>query len=52
MSTNATRRLEAWLVLAGMLGVIAWYARPQLAYSLSALRFVVVWILGAADGWP
>jgi len=30
--------LEAWLVLAGMLAALAWYARPQLAYLLGALR--------------
>jgi hypothetical protein len=38
MSTNAARRPEAWLVLAGMLAAMAWYASPQLAYSLKGLR--------------
>ena len=47
MLTNGTRRLEAWLVLAGMFAAMAWYARPQLAYSLTMLRFVVEWMLGA-----
>jgi len=50
MSTNAARRLEGWLVLAGMLAAIAWYACPQLAYSLSALRFIVDWVLSSVVG--
>ena len=41
MSSNASRQLEAWLVLAGMLAALAWYARPQLAYLLGALRRLV-----------
>jgi hypothetical protein len=48
MSSNGTRQLEAWLVLAGMLAAMAWYARPQLGYSLATLRLAVEWILGAA----
>ncbi len=40
MSSNGTRRLEAWLVLAGMLVALAWYARLQLVYSLDLLRYL------------
>jgi hypothetical protein len=50
MSSNATRSLEAWLLLAGMLAAMAWYARPQLAYSLTTLRYLVVQLLGARGG--
>ena len=50
MSSNGSRRLEAWLVLAGMLAAMAWYARPQLPYSLAALRYLVVQLLGAGGG--
>ena len=45
MSSNATRRLEAWLVLAGMVAAMAWYARPQLAYALVIVRSTVGWVL-------
>jgi hypothetical protein len=38
MSSNGSKRWEAWLVLAGMLAAMAWYARPQLFYSLDLLR--------------
>ncbi len=38
MSSSARSRLEVWLVVAGMLAATAWYAWPQLAYSLSSLR--------------
>ena len=38
MSSNGSKPLERWLVLAGMLAATAWYAWPQLAYSLSSLR--------------
>lgn len=41
MSSNATRRLEVWLVFAGMLAAMAGYARPQLAYLLGALQQVL-----------
>lgn len=37
MSSNGTRSLEAWLVLAGMLAAMAWYARPQIGLSLAPL---------------
>jgi hypothetical protein len=47
MSSNATRRLEAWLVFAGILAAMAWYARPQLAYSLGALRYLVELLAGS-----
>ena len=50
MSSNATRRLEAWLVLAGMLAAMAWYARPQLDYSLQALRQLAHWAFAALGG--
>lgn len=48
MSSNATSRREAWLVLAGILAATAWYAWPQLAYSLATLRHLVDWLLGWA----
>ena len=38
MSSNASRRLELWLVLAGMVAATAWYARPQATYLLVSLR--------------
>jgi len=47
MSSNGTRRLEAWLVLAGMLAAMAWYARSQLGYSLDLLRYVLGSLLGS-----
>jgi hypothetical protein len=50
MSSNATRRLEAWLVLAGMVAAMAWYARSQLGYSLTAVRHVIDWIVGGGGG--
>jgi hypothetical protein len=37
-------------MLAGMLAAMVWYARPQLAYSLSVLRLAVEWVLRAASG--
>ena len=40
MSSNATRRLEAWLVLAAMLAALAWYAKPQLGYTLVGFQYV------------
>jgi len=40
MSSNETKQLEAWLVLAGMLAATAWYVRPQLEYSLGLFRFL------------
>ena len=48
MSSNATSRREAWLVFAGMLAATAWYAWPQLVYSLTAVRHLVDWLLGSA----
>ena len=48
MSSNATSRLEAWLVFAGMLAATAWYARPQLVYSMAAVRYLVDWLSGWA----
>ena len=50
MSSNGSRRLEAWLVLAGMLAALAWYARPQLAYSLQGLRGLAQVFLDAVGG--
>jgi len=50
MSSNATRRLEAWLVLVGMLMAMAWYARPQLDFSLQALRLLAHWVFAALGG--
>ena len=50
MSTNAARRLEAWLVFSGMVAAMAWYARPQLAYSLAALRYLVELMPGTGGG--
>ena len=50
MSSNGSKRMEAWLVLAGMLAAMAWYARPQFAYSLTTLRYLVVQLLGARGG--
>ena len=50
MSSNATRRLEAWLVFAGMLAAVAWYARPQLVYTLQLLRLLVALALAPASG--
>jgi hypothetical protein len=47
MSSNGSRRLEAWLVLAGMLAAVAWYARPQLEYSLVLFAFLAQ----LASGW-
>jgi len=46
MSSNGTRSLEAWLVLAGMLAAMAWYARPQLSYSLDLLRYLARLAIG------
>jgi hypothetical protein len=45
MSSNGTRRLEAWLVLAGMAAALAWYAFPQLAYSLGVFRYLAELLL-------
>ena len=45
MSSNESRRLEGWLVLAGMLAAMAWYARPQLSYSLDLLRYLARLVL-------
>ena len=50
MSSNATSRLEAWLVFAGMLAATAWYAWPQLIYSMAALRYAADWLLGGGGG--
>jgi hypothetical protein len=50
MSSNGTRRLEAWLVLAAMLSSMTWYARPQLVYSIMALRELAHLALGALGG--
>jgi len=50
MSSNATKRLEAWLVFAGMLAAMAWYAKPQLAFSVAALRELARLALGALGG--
>jgi hypothetical protein len=48
MSSNASKRLEAWLVFAGMLAAMGWYAKPQLVYSLTAVRHLVGWLSGSA----
>jgi hypothetical protein len=50
MSSNATSRLEAWLVFAGMLAFTAWYAWPQFVLSRDALRFAIDWLLGGGGG--
>jgi hypothetical protein len=50
MSTNVARRLEAWLVLAGMLAAMAWYARPQMLFTLASLRYVFELLSGGGGG--
>ena len=40
MSSSGSRALEAWLVLAGMLAALAWYAKPQLVYTLVGFQYV------------
>ena len=50
MSSNETRRLEAWLAFAGMLAAMAWYARPQLVHSLATLRYLLALVFPAAGG--
>ena len=47
MSSSGSRALEAWLVLVGMLAGTAWYAWPQLAYSLSSLRQLLQLVMTA-----
>ncbi len=50
MSSNATRHLEAWLVFAGMLAAMAWYAKPQLVYTLQMVRSIIELTFGPASG--
>ena len=50
MSSNGSRRVEAWLVLAAMLVAMAWYARPQLIYSLGPIRLLLEHFLLTGPG--
>jgi hypothetical protein len=48
MSSNGTRRLEAWLVLAGMLA--ARHGTPGLDYPLRAMRELASFVLRIIGG--
>jgi len=50
MWSNEDRRLEAWLMLAAMIGAMVWYARPQLGYLLNMVRLLTDYLAARGGG--